>query len=197
MEHIPFPDKKYQIIYADPPWTHSSWKNGNRRPELHYDVMTIDKIKNLPIRDISDGNCWLFMWTTAPHLKEAFDVIENWGFEYKTIAFNWVKENKKANSLFWGCGSYTRANSEFCLLAKRGTIKRISASVHSVIISKIQEHSKKPYEARKRILELCGDLPRIELFARNKTEGWDAIGNDIDGMDIIKSLELLAQNINK
>ena len=172
--------KKYSIIYADPPWEHKSWKNGNRRPELHYDIMTIEKIKNLPIIKISDSDCWLFLWTTAPHLKEAFEVVESWGFEYKTISFNWVKENKKANSLFWGCGSYTRANSEFCLLAKKGNIKRISASVHSVIISKIEEHSKKPDEARKRIIDLCGDLPRIELFAREKTEGWDVWGNEVE-----------------
>lgn len=172
--------KKYNIIYADPPWNHSSWKNGNRRPELHYPILDTTTIAELSVCDISMDNCWLFLWTTAPHIKEALSVIGAWGFEYKTFAFTWIKKNKRSDSWFWGCGSYTRANPEYCLLGRRGSIKRISASVHSVIVSRIGKHSEKPDEARKRILKLCGDIPRIELFARQKTEGWDVWGNEID-----------------
>ena len=100
--------------------------------------------------------------------------------EYKTSAFTWVKKNRKSDSLFMGMGRWTRANAEICLLATKGKPKRISASVHSVIISKIQEHSKKPNEARERIVDLCGDLPRIELFARQYADGWDCWGNETD-----------------
>ena len=176
---IPLPNKRYNIIYADPPWTHTSWKNGNRRPENHYEIMSLSDIKSMGIKKISSDDCWLFMWTTAPHLQEAFSVIEAWGFEYKTVAFTWVKKNKKADSWFFGCGSYTRANAELCLLAKKGNIKRINASVHSIIDSKIGKHSVKPNEARNRIITLCGDIPRIELFAREKVDGWDVWGNEI------------------
>lgn len=172
---------KYSIIYADPPWDHVSWKNGSRRPSLHYPVMSLDAIKKIPIPEISSPDCWLFLWATYPHLPEALEVISAWGFIYKTVAFTWVKRNKKKPSWFWGCGSYTRANAEICLLAKKGKIRRLSASVHSIIDSPISEHSRKPEEAKKRILELCGDLPRIELFARRRSKGWSVFGNEVDG----------------
>lgn len=176
---IPLPQKKYQIIYADPPWTHTSWENGNRRPERHYPVMSTEDIKALPVKDIADDNCILFMWVTPPHIKEGLDVIDAWGFQYKTFAFTWVKQNKKQPTLFMGCGSWTRANSEICLLATKGKPKRVSASVRQVILSPREEHSKKPDETRERIIELVGDLPRIELFARQQVTGWDCWGDEI------------------
>lgn len=112
-------------------------------------------------------------------LKEALDVIEAWGFTYKTVAFNWVKQNKNGAGLFMGLGNWTRSNSEICLLAVKGKPKRVSASVHSVILSPLQQHSQKPGEARDRIVELMGDLPRIELFARETAPGWDSWGNEV------------------
>lgn len=118
------------------------------------------------------------MWATFPMLREALEVIEAWGFTYKTIAFNWVKQNKSGVGLMWGLGNWTRSNSEICLLAVKGKPKRVSASVHSVILSPVQQHSRKPAEARDRIVELMGDLPRIELFAREAAPGWDAWGNE-------------------
>lgn len=111
-------------------------------------------------------------------LKEALDVIEAWGFTYKTVAFNWVKQNKNGAGLFMGLGNWTRSNSEICLLAVKGKPKRVSAAVHSVLLTPIQHHSKKPDEARSRIVDLMGDLPRIELFAREAAPGWDSWGNE-------------------
>lgn len=172
--------KKYKIIYADPPWQHDRWKRGNRRPSLHYPVMSLEDIKDMDIDGISGPDCWLFMWATFPHLPEALETIASWGFTYKTIAFTWVKRNKKASSWFWGCGSYTRANAEICLLGRKGSLKRESASVHSVIDTPIEGHSKKPDVARKRIVELCGNLPRVELFARQPSKGWDVWGNEVE-----------------
>ena len=118
------------------------------------------------------------MWATFPMLREALDVIEAWGFTYKTIAFNWVKQNKNGAGLFWGLGNWTRSNSEICLLAVKGKPKRVSSSVHSVLLSPVRQHSQKPAEIRDRIVELMGDLPRIELFAREAAPGWDAWGNE-------------------
>lgn len=141
--------------------------------------MNTTDIKELPIKNISANNSVLFMWVTMPKLNECFDVIKSWGFEYKTCAFTWIKENKKSDTLFWGMGSWTRANAELCLIATKGKLKRKSARVHSVIMSKIREHSRKPDEVRDKIIELCGDLPRIELFARQSVEGWDCWGNEV------------------
>ena len=179
---------KYQIIYADPPWDFRGYdlKKEARYVGNKYKVQSKEWIENLAIKEISDENCVLFLWTTMPKLNEVFDLIRKWGFEYKTVAFTWVKKNKKSNSWFWGMGRWTRANAELCLLATKGNPKKISSSVHSVIDTSIEEHSKKPSEVRKRIVELMGDLPRIELFARKKNtlfdefKGWDVWGNEVE-----------------
>lgn len=173
-------NKKYNIIYADPAWSYKDKAlAGNRGACCKYDVMTIKDIEELPIKNIAADNCILFMWVTMPKLNECFEVIKKWGFEYKTCAFTWIKQNKKSDSLFWGMGRWTRANAELCLIATKGKPKRRSAKVHSVIMSKIREHSRKPDETRDRIIELCGDMPRIELFARQTCEGWDCWGNEV------------------
>lgn len=180
-------NKKYNIIYADPPWSYQDKAlAGNRGACCKYSVMNQEDIKNLPIKEIADDNCILFMWVTMPKLNECFDVIKAWGFEYKTCAFTWVKRNKKSDSWFWGMGRWTRANAEICLLATKGKPKRISASVHSIIDTPIEGHSKKPDITRNRIIELVGDLPRVELFARQKVSGWDSWGNEVESdLDLI------------
>lgn len=175
--------KKYNIIYADPPWTFKTYSQKGKEhksAELHYQCMSIEDIYNLPIENIADKDCVLFLWVIFPLLKEGLETIERWGFTYKTCAFNWVKKNKISDSWFWGLGYWTRSNSEICLLATRGNPKRISKSVHQVSDARIREHSQKPDEIRNKIVDLCGDLPRIELFAREKVDGWDSWGNEID-----------------
>ena len=142
--------------------------------------MSVDQIKKLPINEIADQDCILFMWATFPKLQEALDVIKAWGFTYKTNAFTWVKKNKKSDSFFWGMGRWTRSNAEVCLLAVKGNPKRIDMGIRSVIMSPIEGHSKKPDIVRDKIVKLIGDLPRIELFARNKIDGWDSWGNEIN-----------------
>ena len=178
---LELPNKKYNIIYADPPWSYKDKAlAGNRGACCKYDTQSKDWIENLQVKSITADECVLFMWVTMPKLNECFDVIKSWGFEYKTVAFTWIKKNKIADSLFWGMGRWTRANAELCLLGTKGRPKRINAGVHSVIESKIEEHSKKPDETKVRIIELLGDLPRIELFARQKTVGWDVWGNEVN-----------------
>jgi len=177
---IQFPNKKYNIIYADPPWSYRDKAlAGKRGAGCKYKTQSLKWIENLSVRNLADKDCALFLWVTMPKLNECWNVIEKWGFEYKTVAFTWIKTNKKADTLFWGMGNWTRANAELCLLAVKGKPKRINAGVHSVIISKVRKHSQKPNEARKRIVELLGDLPRIELFARERVEGWDVWGNEV------------------
>jgi N6-adenosine-specific RNA methylase IME4 len=181
---IPFPDKKYKVIYADPPWQYRQKGNGtsNGLAGHHYATLTTKEISNLPINDIKTDDSICFMWATFPFLQQALEVMKAWGFEYKTTAFVWVKKNKKSDSWFWGTGNYTRTNAEICLL---GTSKDFRAnqmikshSVHQIVDTRIEEHSKKPSIVRDLIVELCGDQPRIELFARQKVDGWDIWGNE-------------------
>ena len=174
---------KYNIIYADPPWTYKVWskKGENRTAQSHYNCMTKEEIQRLDVQRISADNSVLFLWVTYPCMEEGLELIRKWGFQYKTCAFSWVKLNKKSNTPFTGMGYYTRANNEICLLATKGKpLKRISKGVQQIVLSKIREHSRKPDEVRERIVQLFGDLPRVELFARQKVEGWDSWGNEVE-----------------
>ena len=174
------PNKKYNIIYADPPWAYRDRASaGKRGASFKYKVQEQDWICNLPVQDISDDNCILFMWVTMPQLPNAFEVINSWGFKYKTCGFTWVKKNKIKDSWFMGMGNWTRSNSELCLLSVKGKPKRADASILSVVDTPIERHSKKPDVVKDHIVKLCGDLPRIELFARQKTKGWDVWGNEV------------------
>jgi len=187
--------KKYKIIYADPAWNYNSRMAlgkgaAKSSAEDYYNVMSIDDIMALPIKQISDKDCILFIWVTMPKLNEVFKVIDAWGFEYKTCGFVWVKRNKvfseernkNRNGIddFMGQGRWVRQNAELCLIATKGKPKRISAKVRQIIYQPIQEHSQKPNEVRERIIELVGDLPRIELFARENHIGWDVWGNEVE-----------------
>lgn len=170
--------KKYQIIYADPPWAYDDKLDPTRT--LKYPVMHIEDIKTLPIKDLADDNCILFLWVTSPKLAEGLEVIKSWGFTYKTKAFCWVKTNSESMGLFWGMGRWTRSNTEDCLLATKGSPKRFNADIHQVLMNQILKHSHKPTIVRDLIVRLAGDLPRVELFARQKAEGWDCWGNEVE-----------------
>ena len=173
--------KKYQIIYADPPWSYTDKATaGSRGACYKYSVLDTAGISALPVAELADNNCALFLWSTFPMLPDAFQVMKAWGFNYKTVAFVWVKSNKKANTDFFGMGNWTRANAEVVLLGIKGKPKRVSASVRQILRSPIMRHSEKPHEIRERIIALLGDLPRIELFSREKILGWDAWGNEIE-----------------
>ena len=176
-------EKKYKIIYADPPWSYNvASKKGTSRgvAERYYPTMKLKDICELPIPSCDDAV--LFMWATYPNLPQALEVIKSWGFQYKTVAFTWVKIYPKSKNPIMGCGYWVRANAEICLLATRGKKypRPINRGVQQIIIEPKREHSRKPDIARERIIQLLGDLPRIELFAREKTEGWDVWGNEVE-----------------
>jgi len=185
---IPFPNKKYNIILADPPWQFKNYsdkwhkdRKESRWVGNEYNCMTINAIKQLPVQKITEDNTVLFLWVTFPTLQQGLEVMDVWGFTYKTCAFNWVKKNKKADSFFVGMGYYTRANSELCLLGTKGKpLERKSRSVQQLVVNKIREHSKKPDSVRDMIVNCSGDLPRIELFSRESTDGWDCWGNEVN-----------------
>lgn len=180
--------KKYNIIYADPPWNYDFGKSSSRFVGDKYELMKLQDIAKIPVKEIADDNCVLLIWATFPRLDYALEIIKQWGFKYKTCAFTWIKKNKKENTNFWGMGYYTRSNAEICLLAIKGKpLERKSHSVHSVVESPIREHSQKPDEIRDKIIELFGDLPKVELFARQKTDGWDVWGNEVENdIDLVE-----------
>ncbi len=176
---------KYGAIYADPPWLFRNFsKKGTGRNALsHYDCMNLADIKAMPVGDRAAKDCALFMWVTDPFLNRAFEVMDAWGFEYKTVAFTWIKANKNADlsslsetDFFTGLGYWTRANAEMCLLATRGKPPRLAKDVRRLIVERRREHSRKPDEARLRIERLVSG-PYLELFARESVRGWDGWGN--------------------
>jgi len=171
--------EKYSIILADPAWRYKN-KGGKGAAENHYPTMSIEEICALPVGEIAASDSALFLWATFPMLPEALRVVKAWGFQYKTVAFVWLKLNRKSNTWFYGLGFWTRSNAEICLFATKGRPKRQDKSIHQFIITPLEAHSKKPDEARDRIVQLIGDLPRVELFARQATPGWDVWGNEVN-----------------
>jgi len=140
--------------------------------------MLPDNIACIDVGAIAAPDCALFLWATLPMLPEAFSVMESWGFKYKTAAFSWAKTTKHGK---WhvGMGYWTRANVELCLLGVKGRPRRINKAVRQLVVSPVRKHSQKPDEVRDRIVTLLGDLPRIELFARERAPGWDAWGLEL------------------
>jgi N6-adenosine-specific RNA methylase IME4 len=179
--------QRFANIGGDPPWSFDvySGKGKQRSAERHYDTMDLDAIKALPIGKLAAEDCALFLWIVWPELPGALEVIKAWGFEYKTVGFTWVKTTKGAtqillngDGLHWGMGYWTRANTEVCLLATRGSPMRLAMDVHQVIVAPVGRHSEKPEETYKRIERLVPG-PRLELFGRSKREGWTVWGNEI------------------
>lgn len=187
---------KYGAILADPPWRWESWGRyrgqraslapiGDRSVDKHYDTMEATNIRDLPVAGLAAKDCVLFMWGTWPMLPEAMDVLQSWGFEYKTCAFSWMKANGTQIEMFDAeitadmlLGYWTRANSEYCLLGTRGKPKRLNADVRQGIIAPRREHSRKPDGIHERIERLVAG-PYVELFARQRRPNWDCWGNEV------------------
>ena len=179
--------KKYQIIYADPPWQYKSKEclakksilNG--KLNFHYPTMSLNQIKELPIKNITDDDCLLFLWVVSPMLDDCIEVLKAWGFKYSTVGFVWYKE--KTNP-----GSYTMSECEICLIGKKGKIPtpRGGRNIRQFIREKKTKHSSKPTEIRQRIEEMFPLQKKVELFAREKGEGWDVWGNEVESdLDLI------------
>ena len=185
---IKLPNKKYNIIYADPPWHYGSKSAVNNTTGSaikplsdHYSTMSLQELKNMPIKNMTKDHAACFMWVTDSHIDEALEVLRSWGFAYKTIAFNWVKTTSKGNYCK-NVAPWTMKSSEICLLGIKGRMTKYKQAnnIESLVIAQRTQHSQKPNEVRKRIENLFGDLPRIELFARETAEGWDSWGNEVD-----------------
>lgn len=183
--------KKYQIIYADPPWSYSNFQGkGSYYGDVsrHYKTMSVEELEDLRVKDIADKNCILFMWATFPNLPQAINLVKKWGFQYKTVGFVWIKTKKNGEIRMDGLGFYTMSNAEIVLIGTKGKFKRENTGVKQIVLYPRTTHSSKPPEVRNRIIELCGDLPRIELFARKPKgqlfedptfKGWDVWGNEV------------------
>lgn len=196
-------NKKYNVIYADPPWDYDNKKNCDpRMGGITYDIMTLAEIKSMGeiINKIAEKDCALFLWATLPKIQEALDVINAWGFNYRTCAFTWVKLNPseyiggdygtdkgreleknylKATSFYSGLGHWTNGNAELCLFAKKGSPKRKVKNIKQIVLAPRSKHSEKPVEVRDRIEKLIVGNKKIELFCRGTGgDGWDIWGNE-------------------
>lgn len=188
------PRNHYGAIYADPPWHFAAWSGDKllwdgsrtRATERHYDTLSARDLRELPVVDLSAPDSVLFLWTSWPYLQEAMLLIPAWGFTYKTCAFSWMKARADQLDFFRddadvqvGLGYWTRSNSEMCLLATKGSPKRLNADVRQGIIEPRREHSRKPDCVAGRIERLVAG-PYVELFARTTRPGWDSWGNQTD-----------------
>jgi site-specific DNA-methyltransferase (adenine-specific) len=180
--------KKYKVIYADPPWHYGSKSavnnstGSNHKPlSDHYNTMSLAELKSLPISKMTEKDAACFMWVTDSHLDEAIELFKAWGFKYKTVAFNWVKTTSKGNYCK-NVAPWTMKSSEICLLGTKGAMTKYKQvnNIESLVIAERTKHSRKPEEVRRRIELLFGDTSRLEMFAREKTKGWDVFGNEVD-----------------
>ena len=173
-------DKKYDIIYADPPWLYNDTLGGKAKMgAMPYPCMTQDEIKSLPIHALAAKDSVLFLWATMPKIQEALDTIKAWGCKYKTCAFCWVKQNPKSGGIYAGLGRWVQGNAELCLLATKGHPHRKRKDIKQIVMSPRGRHSEKPNEVRERIVSLMGGGNMIELFARQKIDGWDCWGDEV------------------
>lgn len=179
--------KKYSLIYADPPWMYrDKCHSGQRGAGYKYPCMGLQEICALPVSSIAADDCLLAMWWVPPMPVEALQVVAAWGFTVKTMCgFTWHKLTKNGSTHF-GMGNWTRANAENVLFAVRGKPKRVDAGVSMMVTSRVGMHSAKPGEIRDRLVRLMGDVPRVELFARSVTPGWDVWGNQVEGEGVIQ-----------
>lgn len=179
MKHLPL--FHYGAIYADPAWSFACYskKGEGKAAQSHYDCMSLDDIKALPVGDLAARDCALFMWVTDPLLQEGLEVMKAWGFTYKTVAFTWAKQSKTGKAWHMGCGYWTRANPEMCIMGTIGKPKRLSATVRQLVVDPVREHSRKPDSIPASIEQLV-DGPYLELFARTERKGWDCWGNQTD-----------------
>jgi len=171
----------YSILYADPPWDYNGREQHNKTTANksavdHYNTATLEDLKKIDVVSVCAKDCLLFMWTSSPHLEQAIELMKAWGFEYKTIAFVWHKQ--KTNP-----GYYTVSSVEICLVGKRGTIPspRGPRNIRQFLSQEREGHSKKPDEIRTRIFQMFPTQKKLELFARQRTEGWDVFGNEVEG----------------
>ena len=182
-------NKKYQILYCDCPWEFGTiTKLGNARN--YYKTMKFVELAELNVKQIADDNCLLFMWIVSQKLENCIWLAREWGFKYVNVGFVWHKPNRTL------CGYYTMNQTELCLIFKKGKIPmpRGARNVREFLSENATRHSEKPQEVRRRIGLMFPTQDKIELFARKKVSGWDAIGFDIDGKDIRESLNLIINN---
>jgi N6-adenosine-specific RNA methylase IME4 len=172
--------KRFGVVYADPAWPFDAYsgKGKQRSAERHYDTESIERTQALPVQALAADDCALLLWAVWPRLDDALDVIRAWGFAYQTCGFLWVKQNPSGEGLYMGMGYHTRANSEPCLLATRGSPRRLANDVRQVVLDPVAQHSAKPEEVARRIERLYGG-PYLELFARRPREGWTTWGNEL------------------
>jgi N6-adenosine-specific RNA methylase IME4 len=210
IERDPFaglPRKHFRVVYADPPWRFAAWshRGEGRGASQHYSCMNLDEICALPVAELAADDAALFLWVVQPMLPAAMRVLEAWGFAFRTVAFVWIKmppswtPDSPRHQPRLGLGYHTRSGAEQCWLAIRGNgYKRQALGVEQVLHAPLRKHSQKPNEIAERIERLIGDVPRIELFARELRSGWCSWGKEGTGNEAAPDLSRPAnRRLNK
>lgn len=186
------PEGKFGAILCDPPWSFLTYGKKRTTPhrtaEDHYETMTAEDLRAMPVIESAAKDCALFMWVVDSHLDEAIELGKAWGFDFKTIAFIWCKTTQRDKQFGFfppetvhriGMGYWTRKQAEICLMFTRGKVKRLGKGVRQIIEAPRREHSRKPDEQYPRIEALVAG-PYLELFARQERPGWSSWGNEVE-----------------
>jgi N6-adenosine-specific RNA methylase IME4 len=191
----PLPNSRYDIVYLDPPWYYYGSAIKDAAAGKHYPLMTVDQLANIDVRRILNKNAAVFMWATCPRLNFALKLIEAWGLRYRGVAYVWVKTNRRGE-IISGQGvppTFTKPTTELVLAATTKSTGRpfpiLDLAQPQVVLHSRGAHSEKPAIFRRRIEQLCGDRPRIELFARSSATGWDSWGAEVGKLDGARSHE--------
>ena len=188
---VALPRGPFSVILSDPPWSfRDKCRSGKRGAGYKYQTMNLREICALPVREIVAPDAFLFLWVPASLLAQQYEafVAHAWGFDVKTVAFVWRKLSRTGRKPHFGMGHHTRQDAEFCMLGVRGHPKVASHSVRQVIEAPVREHSRKPCETFSRIEQLCGDVPRVELFSRQRRPGWTSWGLEVDKFEPLEAV---------
>ena len=185
---VDFPSGRYGCILADPPFSYKN-QHANYSPANHYPVQSLEWIQSLPVASLAAQHCALFLWCSSATLVNALETMAAWGGDYRTVAFVWSKLYPKGKPVTL-MGNWTMSNVELCLLGTRGRPRRVSRTVRQLVTAQRGRHSEKPEEVRRRIVTLMGDVPRIELFARTRADGWETWGNEDSALRVSPEFRL-------
>jgi len=173
------PQNHFSVVYADPPWAFATYskKNIKKSPDFHYDCMSLDWIKNLPVQDVATEDSVCLMWCTAPMIREGLETLESWGYKYKTMGA-WAKRSKADKAWQFGLGYLYRSAMEPWILGTRGNPKSLSKSIRNLIVAPVRAHSQKPDQMIENI-ESQFTGPYLEMFCREARPGWSCFGNQV------------------
>ena len=179
----PLTPGKYGVILCDPPWNFKVWSGvSDKSAAGKYDVMNLEGLTRLPVADLAAPDCMMIMWAVQAMLPEALDLMNRWGFRYKT-AGSWAKQSSTGNKWAFGTGYIMRCAAEFYIVGTRGKPKSAVKNIRNLIVAPVREHSRKPDDLHTSLERMFPKADKCELFARESRPGWSTWGNQSTKFD--------------